>query len=134
MSNESIESRRHMAGRIDRRRGTRGRLSRIGARRRCGAGGRALPLHRGAAGSGEPVSARPHRRGRADRRLGAGPGRARSDRPPTATPRKRAIVAVVDVSSQAYGRREEAFGIHEALAGAAGAYAKARQAGHPVIA
>ena len=47
--------------------------------------------------------------------------------------RKRAIVAVVDVSSQAYGRREEAFGIHEALAGAAGAYAQARLAGHPVI-
>ncbi len=47
---------------------------------------------------------------------------------------KRAIVAVVDVSSQAYGRREEAFGIHEALAGAAGAYAQARLAGHPVIA
>ena len=46
---------------------------------------------------------------------------------------KRAIVAVVDVSSQAYGRREEAFGIHEALAGAAGAYAEARLAGHPVI-
>ena len=47
--------------------------------------------------------------------------------------RKRAIVAVIDVSSQAYGRREEAFGIHEALAGAAGAYALARLAGHPVI-
>jgi len=31
---------------------------------------------------------------------------------------KRAIVAVIDVSSQAYGRREEAFGIHQALAGA----------------
>ena len=46
---------------------------------------------------------------------------------------KRAIVAVVDVSSQAYGRREEAFGIHQALAGAAGAYAQARQQGHPVI-
>ena len=46
---------------------------------------------------------------------------------------KRAIVAVVDVSSQAYGRREEAFGIHEALAGAASAYAQARLAGHPVI-
>jgi malonate decarboxylase gamma subunit len=44
------------------------------------------------------------------------------------------IVAVVVVSSQAYGRREEAFGIHAALAGAAGAYAKARQAGHAVIA
>ena len=47
--------------------------------------------------------------------------------------RKRAIVAVIDVSSQAYGRREEAFGIHAALAGAAGAYAQARLAGHPVI-
>jgi malonate decarboxylase gamma subunit len=46
---------------------------------------------------------------------------------------KRSIVAVIDVSSQAYGRREEAFGIHEALAGAAGAYAQARQAGHAVI-
>jgi malonate decarboxylase gamma subunit len=28
-------------------------------------------------------------------------------------------VAVIDVPSQAYGRREEAFGIHQALAGAA---------------
>ena len=46
---------------------------------------------------------------------------------------KRAIVAVIDVPSQAYGRREEAFGIHQALAAAAGAYAKARLAGHPVI-
>ena len=46
---------------------------------------------------------------------------------------KRAIVAVIDVSSQAYGRREEAFGIHQALASAAGAYAQARLAGHPVI-
>jgi malonate decarboxylase gamma subunit len=46
---------------------------------------------------------------------------------------KRPIVAVVDVPSQAYGRREEAFGIHQALAGAAGAYAQARLAGHPVI-
>ncbi|OZI18887.1 biotin-independent malonate decarboxylase subunit gamma [Bordetella genomosp. 9] len=47
---------------------------------------------------------------------------------------KRPIVAIVDVVSQAYGRREEAFGIHQALAGAAAAYAEARQAGHPVIA
>lgn len=46
---------------------------------------------------------------------------------------KRAIVAIIDVPSQAYGRREEAFGIHQALAGAAGAYAAARLAGHPVI-
>ena len=48
-------------------------------------------------------------------------------------PVKRPIVAVIDVPSQAYGRREEAFGIHQSLAGAAGAYARARQAGHPVI-
>ncbi|WP_426077387.1 biotin-independent malonate decarboxylase subunit gamma [Janthinobacterium sp. PSPC3-1] len=50
-----------------------------------------------------------------------------------ALPVKRPIVAVIDVASQAYGRREEAYGIHQALAGAAGAYAKARLAGHPVI-
>lgn len=47
---------------------------------------------------------------------------------------KRAIVAVVDVPSQAYGRREEAYGIHQALAGAVDSYARARLAGHPVIA
>lgn len=46
---------------------------------------------------------------------------------------KRPIVAVIDVASQAYGRAEEAYGIHQALAGAAGAYAEARLAGHPVI-
>lgn len=46
---------------------------------------------------------------------------------------KRAIVAIIDVPSQAYGRREEACGIHQALAGAAGAYATARLAGHPTI-
>lgn len=46
---------------------------------------------------------------------------------------KRTIVAVIDVPSQAYGRREEAFGIHQALAAAAGAYASARLAGHIVI-
>ncbi len=46
---------------------------------------------------------------------------------------RRPIVAVVDVVSQAYGRTEEAYGIHQALAGAAGAYAEARLAGHPVI-
>jgi malonate decarboxylase gamma subunit len=46
---------------------------------------------------------------------------------------KSAIVAVIDVTSQAYGRREEAFGIHQALAAAAAAYADARLAGHPVI-
>jgi malonate decarboxylase gamma subunit len=46
----------------------------------------------------------------------------------------RPIVAVVDVSSQAYGRREELLGIHLACAAAADAYASARWAGHPVIA
>ncbi|SJL84248.1 biotin-independent malonate decarboxylase subunit gamma [Vibrio palustris] len=46
---------------------------------------------------------------------------------------KTAIVAVIDVPSQAYGRREEAYGIHQALAASANAYAMARNAGHPVI-
>ncbi|WP_454738677.1 biotin-independent malonate decarboxylase subunit gamma [Cupriavidus necator] len=49
-------------------------------------------------------------------------------------PVKRAIVAIVDTPSQAYGRREEALGIHQSLAGAVAAYADARLAGHPVIA
>ncbi len=48
-------------------------------------------------------------------------------------PNKRALVAIIDVPSQAYGRREEALGIHQALAGAVDAYARARLAGHPVI-
>ena len=47
---------------------------------------------------------------------------------------KRALIAIVDVPSQAYGRREEALGIHQALAGAADSYARARLAGHAVIA
>ncbi|TAL53286.1 biotin-independent malonate decarboxylase subunit gamma [Pandoraea sp.] len=47
---------------------------------------------------------------------------------------KRPVVAVVDVASQAYGRNEEALGIHQALAGAVDAYASARELGHPVIA
>jgi biotin-independent malonate decarboxylase gamma subunit len=47
---------------------------------------------------------------------------------------KRPIIAVVDVPSQAYGYREELTGLHQALAGAAGAYATARLAGHPVVA
>ncbi|AIZ32720.1 MULTISPECIES: biotin-independent malonate decarboxylase subunit gamma [Pseudomonas] len=46
---------------------------------------------------------------------------------------KRVLVALIDVPSQAYGRREEALGIHQALAGAVEAYAQARLAGHPVI-
>ncbi|MGN7440246.1 biotin-independent malonate decarboxylase subunit gamma [Pseudomonas lactis] len=47
---------------------------------------------------------------------------------------KRPIIAIVDVPSQAYGRREEALGIHQALAAAADSYARARLVGHPVIA
>ncbi len=46
---------------------------------------------------------------------------------------KTAIVVIIDVPSQAYGRREEAYGIHLALAAAANAYAQARNAGHPVL-
>ena len=46
---------------------------------------------------------------------------------------KRIILAIVDVPSQAYGRREELFGIHQALAGAVDSYARARLAKHPVI-
>jgi len=47
--------------------------------------------------------------------------------------KKRPIIAMVDVKSQAYGRREEIAGIHLAGAAAADAYATARFAGHPVI-
>ena len=43
-------------------------------------------------------------------------------------------VVIGDVPSQAYGYKEELIGIHLSLASAAAAYAKARQAGHPVIA
>jgi malonate decarboxylase gamma subunit len=46
---------------------------------------------------------------------------------------KRPIVAVVDVKSQAYGRREETAGIFLAAAASSDAYASARMAGHPVI-
>ena len=46
---------------------------------------------------------------------------------------KRPIIAIVDVKSQAYGRREEIAGIHLAAAAAADAYASARFAGLPVI-
>jgi len=48
--------------------------------------------------------------------------------------RARAVIAIVDVSSQAYGRREELLGIHLACAAAADAYAGARLAGHPLVA
>ncbi|GII52116.1 hypothetical protein Pth03_05050 [Planotetraspora thailandica] len=47
--------------------------------------------------------------------------------------RRRPVVAVVDVPSQAYGRVEEMLGIHQALAAAVDAYVSARVAGHPVI-
>lgn len=47
---------------------------------------------------------------------------------------RRPIVAVVDVTSQAYGRQEEMLGIHLACAAAADGYATARLAGHPVVA
>jgi malonate decarboxylase gamma subunit len=47
---------------------------------------------------------------------------------------RRPIIAIVDVSSQAYGRLEELLGIHLACAASADAYASARLAGHPVIA
>ena len=46
----------------------------------------------------------------------------------------RAIIALVDVTSQAYGRCEELLGIHLAAAAAVDAYASARLAGHPVVA
>lgn len=51
-----------------------------------------------------------------------------------ASGRRRPIVAIVDVKSQAYGYREEMLGIHLACAAAVDAYATARDAGHPVIA
>jgi malonate decarboxylase gamma subunit len=46
---------------------------------------------------------------------------------------KRPIIAIVDVKSQAYGRREETAGIFFAAATSADACASARKAGHPVI-
>jgi malonate decarboxylase gamma subunit len=48
--------------------------------------------------------------------------------------KKRPIIALVDVKSQAYGRREETAAIFLATATAADAYASARMKGHPVIA
>jgi biotin-independent malonate decarboxylase gamma subunit len=47
--------------------------------------------------------------------------------------KKRPIIAIVDVKSQAYGRREETGAIFLAAATAADAYASARMKGHPVI-
>ncbi|KAA0074930.1 biotin-independent malonate decarboxylase subunit beta [Mycolicibacterium sp. P9-64] len=47
---------------------------------------------------------------------------------------KRAIIAVVDLPSQAYGRNEEMGGLHQAMAAAVDAYHHARNAGHPIVA
>jgi biotin-independent malonate decarboxylase beta subunit/biotin-independent malonate decarboxylase gamma subunit len=47
---------------------------------------------------------------------------------------KRAIIAVVDLPSQAYGRIEEMGGLHQAMAAAVDAYHRARNAGHPIVA
>jgi malonate decarboxylase beta subunit len=47
---------------------------------------------------------------------------------------KRAIIAVVDLPSQAYGRNEEMAGLHQAMAVAVDAYHAARNAGHPIVA
>jgi malonate decarboxylase beta subunit len=50
------------------------------------------------------------------------------------TDSRRTVVAVVDSPSQAYGYREEALALHQALAAAVDAYSAARLAGHPVVA
>ena len=47
---------------------------------------------------------------------------------------KRAIIAVVDLPSQAYGRYEEMAGLHQAMATSVDSYHAARIAGHPVVA
>lgn len=52
----------------------------------------------------------------------------------TARSQRRAIVAVVDLPSQAYGRLEETAGLHQAIATTVDAYVRARTAGHPVVA
>lgn len=50
------------------------------------------------------------------------------------TDTKRAIIAVVDLPSQAYGRIEEMAGLHQAMAASVDAYHAARNAGHPIVA
>lgn len=47
--------------------------------------------------------------------------------------KRRPIIAVVDVPSQAYGYKEELLGIFQSCAGAVDAYASARYAGHPIV-
>lgn len=51
-----------------------------------------------------------------------------------AAPRGAALLAVVDVPGQAFGRREEAAGLQLALAAAVDAYATERRAGRPTFA
>jgi malonate decarboxylase beta subunit len=46
---------------------------------------------------------------------------------------RRAVVAVVDLPSQAYGRIEEMAGLHQAIAAAVDATEAARVAGHPIV-
>ncbi|GAB3838858.1 biotin-independent malonate decarboxylase subunit beta [Dactylosporangium cerinum] len=48
-------------------------------------------------------------------------------------PQRRAIVAVVDLPSQAYGRIEEMTGLYQAIAAAVDAADAARVAGHPLV-
>jgi len=48
-------------------------------------------------------------------------------------PRRRPIVAIIDVPSQAYGRLEEGMGLHQSLTSIVDAGAQARLAGHPFI-
>jgi biotin-independent malonate decarboxylase gamma subunit len=45
-----------------------------------------------------------------------------------------ALLAVIDVPGQAFGREEEALGLHRSLAAAVDAYATARSLGNPVVA
>lgn len=49
-------------------------------------------------------------------------------------PDRRAIVEIVDLPSQAYGRIEEMAGLHQAMAAAVDATDAARVAGHPIVA
>jgi biotin-independent malonate decarboxylase gamma subunit len=47
--------------------------------------------------------------------------------------RRRPLLLIVDSPGQAYGRFEEALGLHAALAAAVEAYSSARLAGHPLV-
>ena len=91
-----------------------------------------LPCRR--ARSTEPVPPRSARRGGPDRGVGAGRRRGRRRPCGREAADKRAIVAVVDLPSQAYGRIEETAGLHQAIAVTVDAYYRARAAGHPIVA